>query len=256
MSTYRDERFPIPTPGRLWRELRLRRPPLWMVAVLFVVVSMTWVPLAFIARARVSFSDRPRVQFVQDMANQPRLGPQQASAIFADGRAMRLPPPGTMARTDQPTDPHYTQGMASTRDAQGREVTAFATSLPPSMTVDRRLLERGREMYGVSCAMCHGYAGYGDGAVNRRALELKEAGWVAAPSLHERTIAEKPDGYLFSAITNGVRTMPAHGPILRIEDRWAIVTYVRALQRSQRATLDDVPAAERTRLEAEREATK
>ncbi|MEX0777749.1 MAG: cytochrome c [Phycisphaeraceae bacterium] len=249
MSTYQDERVPFPSPGRLRRELRLRRPPLWMVVALFVVVSLTWPPLALIMRARVSFKDQPRIAPIQDMAKQPSYGPQAPAEVFADGRAMRLPPPGSVARGTDPADSHFTQGLVARRDERGATVPQFATSLPASVPVDDRLLQRGRVMYGVYCAPCHGQGGFGDGPVNQRALELKEPAWVAARSLHEPAVVEQPDGYLFGVITHGVRTMPPHDALVKPADRWSIVAYVRALQRSQRATLDDVPAEMRATLE-------
>ncbi len=255
MSTYQDERVPFPSPGRLRRELRLRRPPLWMVATLFIVVSLTWPPLAMIARARVSFKDQPRVHLIQDMDNQPRYGPQQASEVFADGRAMRLPPPGAVARDVRIDDAHATEGLVPVRDERGATTMQFADSLPESIRIDERLLQRGRQMYGAYCASCHGHDGYGQGAVNQRAIELKEPGWVHAASLHDDAVRVQPDGYLFGAITHGVRTMPPHGSMIRRDDRWAIVAYVRALQLSQRATLDDVPAEARSMLDRQQEQT-
>lgn len=249
MSTYDDERFPFPSPGRLRRELRLRRPPLWMVATLCGVVVLTWLPLAIIARTRVSLKDQPRVHLIQDMDNQPRYGAQQPSEIFADGRAMRLPPPGSVAREQGPLDAHFTQGLVQVRDDAGREVTVFAAALPPSITLDQNLLRRGQRMYGAYCAPCHGYDGYGHGAVNERAVELGQAAWVPAMSLHDPAVIGRPDGFLFSAISNGVRTMPPHGSQIKRADRWSIVAYVRALQRSQNARIQDVPSQLRESLE-------
>jgi len=97
------------------------------------------------------------------------------------------------------------------------------------------LMARGRERFGIYCAPCHGLAGYGDGLVNQRALTLKQATWVPVPSLHAVQTRNRPDGYLYRAITEGVRKMPAYGSQISPEDRWAIVLYVRALQRSQGA---------------------
>lgn len=249
MSTYQDERVPFPSPWRLRRELRLRRPPLWLVAGLCVVVVLTWPPLALIARARVSLKRQPRIHFIQDMDNQVRVSTQQPSSVFADGKAMRLPPAGVVAWSAAPTDPHWTQGLVAETDASGRAMMVFARTLPPRLKIERSLLARGQTMYGVYCAGCHGLDGYGEGPVNQRAVGLATPGWVPAFSLHEPALLAQADGYLFSAITNGVRTMPAHGSQIQVVDRWAIVAYLRALQRSQNATIADVPAACRTELE-------
>lgn len=249
MSTYQDERLPFPSPRRLRRELRLRRPPLWLVAGLCAVIVLTWPPLALIARYRVSLKSRPRVHFVQDMDNQVRVSAQQPSPVFADGRGMRLPPAGTEVWSQKPADPHQLQGLVAATDAAGREVMVFADTFPPGLKVDQGLLSRGQTMYGVFCAGCHGLDGDGQGPVNQRAVELHTPGWVPAMSLHEPSVLARPTGYLFSAVTHGVRTMPAHGSQIAVADRWAIVAYVRALQRSQNATLDDVPASRRADLE-------
>ena len=102
-------------------------------------------------------------------------------------------------------------------------------------------MERGRERYGVYCAVCHGYAGDGDGLVNRRAMELQQGTWIPAANLHSDALRERPVGYLYDVITNGVGKMPAYGSQIDVQDRWAIVLYLRALQRSQNASTDDVP---------------
>ena len=92
-------------------------------------------------------------------------------------------------------------------------------------------------------------AGYGDGIVARRADRLQEGTWVPPSSLHDDTVRQRPDGHLFNTITNGIRTMPAYGPQIPERDRWAVVAYVRALQRSQRARVEDrIRAAKATGL--------
>lgn len=103
------------------------------------------------------------------------------------------------------------------------------------VTVDERLMARGQQKYEVFCAPCHGLGGYGDGTVNQRALALKASTWVPVPSLHTTQTRRRADGYIYGAITMGVRKMPAYGSQISPEDRWAIVLYVRALQRSQGA---------------------
>ena len=114
--------------------------------------------------------------------------------------------------------------------------------------IDRSLIERGRQRYDIYCSPCHGLAGFGDGMVARRADELLEGTWTPPTSFHSDLLRERPAGHLFNTITNGIRNMPAYGPQITIEDRWAIVAYVRALQRSQNATVDDVPADIRAQL--------
>ena len=99
-------------------------------------------------------------------------------------------------------------------------------------------------LYKTHCAVCHGTAGFGDGMVAKRADELAQLGkanWTPPTSLHEDVVRLRPDGHLFNTITNGIRNMPAYGSQIAVEDRWAIVAYVRALQRSQNARVEDVP---------------
>jgi mono/diheme cytochrome c family protein len=114
--------------------------------------------------------------------------------------------------------------------------------------IDRSLIERGRQRYDIYCSPCHGLAGFGDGMVARRADELLEGTWTPPTSFHSDLLRERPAGHLFNTITNGIRNMPAYGPQITVEDRWAIVAYVRALQRSQNATVDDVPDDIRAQL--------
>ncbi len=215
-----------------WRAL-----PQWIKYLLAVAVALSWVPLAFIARARVATSPRPRIHLVPDMDNQPRYEAQQANPLFADGRAMRPPVPGTVAVED-PVEP----GPLET----GRDGDGWVAVNPLPVTL--ALLERGRERFGIHCAPCHGLDGYGDGIVAVRAERLQEGTWVPPASLHTGTVRSRPDGRIFDTITHGTRNMPAYGAQIPVRDRWAIVAYVRALQRSQHATLADVPPEVRDRL--------
>jgi len=105
------------------------------------------------------------------------------------------------------------------------------------------LIKRGRERFNIYCYVCHGYDGSGHGPVNQRALELKAidtdpahpigVNWLPAAQLTSDTIRAEPDGKIFNTISNGIRTMPSYGPQIPVDDRWAIVAYVRALQLSQ-----------------------
>jgi mono/diheme cytochrome c family protein len=126
---------------------------------------------------------------------------------------------------------------------RGRVDGDWATTFPVPVT--EGLMERGRQRFEIYCAPCHGLNGTGRGMVARRADELAELGkatWVPPASVHDETVRSRPVGQLFNTITYGVRNMPAYGPQIPTADRWAIVAYVRALQRAWHATLDDVPA--------------
>ena len=211
--------------------------PRWLVYTLLVLVVLSWVPLVLIARARVTTTTSPRIHLIQDMDNQDKLKPQSRNMVFADRRAMRPPVAGTVAR-----------GMAATDDALVRGLSGddWVETLPLPVTM--ALLERGRERYDIFCAPCHGLTGAGDGMISRRADALQEGTWTPPTSFHTELIRSRPDGHLFNTISNGIRNMPSYGSQMPVADRWAVVAYLRALQRSQNATVDDVPAELRAAL--------
>jgi mono/diheme cytochrome c family protein len=216
------------------------RLPRWVVPGLVVLSAVALVPFAFVAKSRVSKSSQPRVQMVPDMDQQPRYEAQQRNAAFADGRAMRPWPEGTVARGELREDDHLERGKVDGK---------WAERFP--MPVTRQLIERGQERFGIFCAACHGLGGLGgdlNGMVDRRALEMEEPLWVSPTSFHTEEVRGRTVGHLYNTITNGIRTMPAYGPQIPVEDRWAIVAYVRALQRSQNAGIEDVPADKRESL--------
>jgi mono/diheme cytochrome c family protein len=178
-------------------------------------------------------ANRP-IHIFWDMDFQPKFKTQVANPLFADGRAMRPPVAGTVARGEAYADSHTYEGVV---DGQ------WATALPAGVAMDMATLERGQQRFNIYCSACHGYAGFGDGAVNKRAMELvaNAAGpvngtqWVAAKSLHDDTTRHQPVGQLFNTITHGIRNMAGYGSQIPTEDRWAIAAYVKALQLSQDA---------------------
>jgi len=161
----------------------------------------------------------------RNMADQPSLGPLQGSDFFADGSGMRPPVEGTISRRAGAVDPVFFTGQ----DADG-----LVTELPLPLTVE--LLQRGKERYDIYCAVCHGYTGHGDGMIVSR-------GFPAPASFHDQRLLDASVGYTFSAMTNGFGRMYSYASRIPAEDRWAIAGYVKALQLSQNATVDDVPAA-------------
>jgi mono/diheme cytochrome c family protein len=171
----------------------------------------------------------------QDMHDQPRFEPLEASPLFADGRSSRPRVPGTVARGEREYDTHRLEGRV------GGEL---ATEFPAPVT--RALLQRGRERFDAFCAACHDRAGTGQGIVVQRGLKQP-------PSFHVERLRQAPPGYFFDVITRGFGAMYDLSDRISPDDRWAIVAYVRALQRSQNASLADVPEAARARLQEERE---
>ena len=213
--------------------------PKWINPLLIVLAALSLVPFALVARARVTRTSEPRLHLVQDMDNQARYKSQQANAWFADGRAMRPPVAGTIARGALPADEAYAHGTSG---------AGYLKGFPAQVTLTRETLARGRARFDIYCAPCHGLSGYGDGVVARRADRLQQGTWIPPASLHVEPALSRPEGHLFNTITNGIRSMPSYGAQIPIADRWAIVAYVRALQRSQHARIEDVPPEERSRL--------
>lgn len=162
------------------------------------------------------------------MEVQPKHRPQSASAFFGDGASDRTPPPRTVARGMMRDDLHLHHGKV----AGG----GFATGLPATLTVDGAFLERGRSQYQIYCAPCHGALGDGNGIT-------KKYGMGATPSYHDPRLRAQPDGELYQTITLGKNTMLPYADKLAPADRWAVVAYVRALQRAQQGTVADVTDA-------------
>ena len=160
----------------------------------------------------------------QDMHDQPKYKPFHQSEFFADGRAMRPFVAGTVARgTLREDSPYYT----------GKADDDFVTEIPVPVTAE--LLERGRGEYQVFCSPCHGRTGMGDGMIAQR-------GFKRPISYHVDRLRQVPVGYFFDVITNGYGAMSDYVAQVPVEDRWAIVAYVRALQRSQYARPGDISA--------------
>ncbi|MHC4108962.1 MAG: c-type cytochrome [Planctomycetota bacterium] len=219
-----------------------------IIYVTLVLIALAMIPPALIARTRAVTSPRPRIHVVMDMDNQPKFRAQQANPLFLDGRAMRPPVPGTVAVGELDEDDHFIRGRVGNQ---------WAATLPARIEVNLSLLERGRERFDIYCQPCHGLAGYGDGIVNQRAMQLVETGtngtvWVQPKSLHEEAIRIQPVGQIFNTVTNGIRNMPRYDSQISVADRWAVVAYVKALQRSQNARPGDIPAGQRENLKPRR----
>jgi mono/diheme cytochrome c family protein len=168
------------------------------------------------------------------MRDQPRREPFEASAFFADGASVRMPPENTVPRGQRTLDEHLHQGRVN---------GVFAPTFPFSVTLET--LERGRERYDIFCTPCHGAAGDGRGIVTQD----EKYGMRQPNSFHDPELRDAPPGYYFDLITNGTRVMPAYGSRIPPEDRWAIIAYIRALQLSQNANAADLPPEELQNLE-------
>ena len=207
---------------------------------ILVLCVLALIPFALIARSREQTAPRTRIAVIQDMAKQPKYGPQTANPLFADGRAMRLPVAGAVARGELADNDALYRGLAG---------NAWVKTVPLPVTPE--LLRRGQERFNIYCAVCHGLSGYGNGTVAVRAIELADQGqakWVPPTSYHSDELRGREAGSLFNTITNGVRNMPPYGSQIEVKDRWAIVSYIRALQRSQYTKVEDVPEDKREDL--------
>lgn len=168
----------------------------------------------------------------QDMHDQPKYKPFRGSDFFADGRSMRPLVKGTVARGTLNDDPLHT-GLTEDDD--------LVTEIPLPVTAE--LLARGQGEFQVFCSPCHGRTGWGDGVIVQR-------GFQKPASFHIERLRQVPVGYYFDVMTNGFGAMSDYSAQVAVEDRWAIAAYVRALQLSQHASPEDVPAAHQAELEA------
>jgi mono/diheme cytochrome c family protein len=165
------------------------------------------------------------------MSDQPKFETFEPNPFFEDNTSARDLVANTVARGQLWTDNHLYQGTVD---------GAPATTFP--FPVTQEVLDYGQERYNIFCAPCHGYDGYGQGAIVQR-------GFSPPPSLHEERLRAAPPGHFFSVITNGFGTMYSYADRVPPADRWAITAYIQALQLSQNANIEDVPAEERQRLE-------
>jgi len=179
---------------------------------------------------RGQVSREPPLWIKHGMEFQPRYNAFEENTQFADGRNMRQPPEGTVARGLLKEDDIYFRG--------GDSVIMAAKSPVP---LSAALLDRGQERFNIYCSPCHSRTGLGNGMVVQK-------GFLPPPNLTSDRIVELPDGQIFRDISMGIRNMPSYGKQIPESDRWAIVAYVRALQRSQRAAIADIPEAERANL--------
>jgi hypothetical protein len=168
-----------------------------------------------------------------DMHIQPKYLPYEPSKFFADGRSERQPVPGTVARGQLRLDELlYT----------GKENGVVSNRFPFPMT--RADLERGRERFNIYCTPCHDYTGSGNGMIVQR-------GFPQPPSYHILRLRQAPVGHFFEVMTNGFGAMYSYAARIQPEDRWRIAAYIRVLQLSEGATLQDVPEAERQKLNSQ-----
>jgi mono/diheme cytochrome c family protein len=213
--------------------------PRGLVYALLIVAAASTVPFALAAYGRESKSRHTRIHVVPDMDFQQKFKGQRKNTFFADMHADRPQVDGTIAWGELHDDEHLYQGKTG---------GMFVRTFPPSIKADETTMARGRERFGIYCTPCHGMAGEGDGMVSARAASLAEGTWVPPTNLTEERLRVMPVGEIFNTISNGIRNMPAYGAQVPAEDRWAIILYVRALERSHAAPIADLTEQERAAL--------
>lgn len=179
--------------------------------------------------AAVSFCTACR----QDMQNQPKYKPLGENRFFPDGRDSRPIPANTIAIDELNDNDSYHTGMSN---------DAFLDTIPAA--VDAKLLNRGRDRYDIYCSPCHGRLGDGNGMVAQRGVR-------APANFHTDRLRSVPPGYIFRVITSGYGGMGDYGDQVPVDDRWAIVAYICALQYSHNASINDVPPDARSQLGAQ-----
>ncbi len=247
-----------------------------MTTAFFVTPPDTWVPASNRTSGRnLLMNHRRRIPFAcvaaalallagcrQQMAQQPAYRPLEASEFFPDNRSARPIEPGTVARGQLADGVEVRTGRRAGTDPEAFARDLFVAKVPLAVTAD--LLERGRERFTIFCSVCHDRLGTGDGRVVQR-------GFTRPPSYHgdlsrgfkqrgiDLPLTEAPDGYLYEVVTRGYGAMPDYASQIPTHDRWAIVAYVRALQKSQApgaADVERLPEEGRKALKEARENAK
>jgi mono/diheme cytochrome c family protein len=222
----------------------------------FLLFALLVVLVVSIAGFRGQKSSRSPIEIFPDMDHQPKVKAQVASSFFADGRANRPPVAGTVPigyaiplhkpvgdSVGEATGP-YKQIFFSSDPVyfdSGKIGSQWGTGMPFEITPE--LIARGRERFEINCSVCHGATGAGNGISSK-------FGMATIANLHQARIRDMADGEVFDTITHGKNTMMGYGDRIQVQDRWAIIAYLRALQMSQGAPLDAIPLAERAKLEA------
>lgn len=187
-------------------------------------------------------SIKPPLEVFDDMDRQPKYKAQGRSEFFADKRNDRAAPANAVAfgRTPFKADAEFL-GADDHRYRGKNADGSFARGFPAGIPVNHELLARGQNRFNIYCLPCHGQTGDGNGIT-------KAYGMAGTPSYHDDRLRSMPEGEIFNTITNGKLSMGAYGDKLSSEDRWAVIAYVRALQRAQTGRPSDVPEGDKAKL--------
>jgi mono/diheme cytochrome c family protein len=228
-----------------------------MLRGFLLIFFLTGLAIVAVFGLRGQKSTGSPIEVFPDMVRQPKVRAQAPLGFFADGRGARVPVPDTVpigyelpkpsnessAAAESPSQEsmgsHLGFSSGTEYYATGQMGTNWGTGLP--VTVTAELMARGQQRFNINCAVCHGMTAAGDGIT-------KQYGLTTVVSLQDERIRKMADGEIFNTITHGKNTMLAYGPNVSVPDRWAIIAYLRALQRSQNATEADVPSEHRAEL--------
>jgi len=227
-----------------------------MLRGFFVIFLLCTIAIIAVFGFRGQMGTAPPQEIFPDMVRQMKVRAQAPLDFFADGRGPRLPVAGTVpigyempklqtAETQAPavdrwSHPNASFSVGTDYYNTGKMGDQWGTGIP--LEVTRELMERGQQRFNITCAMCHGAAALGNGIV-------KQHGLATVVSLQDERIRKMSDGEIFNTITNGKNTMMPYGPTIIVPDRWAIIAYLRSLQRSQNAGIADVPEEHRADLD-------
>ena len=217
--------------------------------LIFALVTIAWLA---VFGFRGQKSGKPEIEIFPDMVRQPKVRAQAESNFFPDRRGARQPVDGTVpigyemplpedegTAVDQQGEMAMQPRLGFTEGTDyfntGKMGANWGTGIPLEVTPG--LMQRGEQRFNINCAVCHGPLGAGDGIV-------KQYGLATVVSLQDDRLRNMADGEIFNTITHGKNTMGAYGPQIAVEDRWAIVAYLRALQKSQNAKLAELPEAQ------------
>jgi mono/diheme cytochrome c family protein len=230
-----------------------------MLRGFFLIFLLIGVAIVAVFGFRGQTSTGSPIEVFPDMVRQMKVRAQAPLGFFADGRGSRVPVAGTVPMgyempkanseaspgtvpvpSEMNAQPHL--GFSSGNDYYntGKMGTNWGTGFP--LPVNGDLMERGKQRFNINCAICHGPAAAGNGMT-------KQYGLATVVSLQDQRIRDMADGEIFDTITHGKNTMLAYGPNVSVTDRWAIIAYLRALQRSQNATQADVPPEHRAEMD-------
>ena len=225
-----------------------------MLRAFFLIFILAVIAVVSLAGFRGTHSAKGPIEIFVDMVRNPRYDAQHESDFYADTRAARRPVQGTVPLGYSVPNAFLSTGANNNKLDQepagfsnapdynntGRIGDVYGDGIPLKVNVD--LLQRGKERFNINCAVCHGPVGLGDGVTSKFGL-------VGIANFHDARIKTMPDGQIFNTITLGKNTMGAYGSNISVEDRWAIVAYIRALERSQAGTINDVPNDQRAQLD-------